>query len=332
MSKSIRKSLWTKSFQRAVSAITRSTLDVCTKALGQAMHPATTKRQQPPGAGEWISGVAIGPAGVRRYHLFKPPGVLSSERLPLLVMLHGCGQDANTFALSTRMNKIASRERFFVLYPEQDRRANPHGCWNWYGTRSRGAYSEAATLMLAIDQVCLLYRVDQGSIAIAGLSAGASMGALLVTRYPGRFKAIVMHSGIPPGTAHSPVSAVGAMLGRRVPVVLGTTTTWPPLMVIHGGADHIVSVSNGQAAAQLWAEALGARAGKTRRVRRGKRYGMTVTDFKSKGSTIATLCEVDELGHAWSGGNPRQRFSDAQGPDASRMAWAFAVRQFRTVR
>jgi len=37
-----------------------------------------------------------------------------------------------------------------------------------------------------------------------------------------------------------------------------------------------------------------------------------------------------ELGHAWSGGAAKQPFSDALGPDASRMAWAFAARQFRS--
>ena len=64
-------------------------------------------------------------------------------------------------------------------------------------------------------------------------------------------------------------------------------------------------------------------------MQRGKRYAMTVTDFKRRGSTVATLVEVERLGHAWSGGAEKQPFSDGQGPDASRMAWAFAAKQFR---
>ena len=56
---------------------------------------------------------------------------------------------------------------------------------------------------------------------------------------------------------------------------------------------------------------------------------MTVTDFKRQGSLVATLVEIGALGHAWSGGAAGQPFSDAQGPDASRMVWAFAARQFR---
>jgi hypothetical protein len=45
------------------------------------------------------------------------------------------------------------------------------------------------------------------------------------------------------------------------------------------------------AAVQVWANAASARAGKTRSVKRGKRYAMTVTDFKRRGSTVATLLE-----------------------------------------
>ena len=66
-----------------------------------------------------------------------------------------------------------------------------------------------------------------------------------------------------------------------------------------------------------------------RRVQHGKRYAMTVTDFKSKGSTVVTLAEVARLAHAWSGGAAHLPYSDANGPDASRMVWAFAAKQFR---
>jgi poly(hydroxyalkanoate) depolymerase family esterase len=253
-----------------------------------------------------------------------------------MVMLHGCGQDANAFAASTRMNQIATRERFLVLYPEQDRLANRTGCWNWFETGTGRAFAEAELIMQAIDQVCLLHGGDRSRVAVAGLSAGASMAALLVTRHPGRFKALVMHSGIPPGTAHSTLSALEAMRGRRptLPLTANPATMaehWPSLLVIHGEADAVVSPLNGAAAANAWASAAGAQAGASRSVRRGQRYPMSVTDYKRKGSTVATLVAVDGLAHAWSGGAASRPFSDGQGPDASRMAWTFAARQFRAV-
>ena len=110
---------------------------------------------------------------------------------------------------------------------------------------------------------------------------------------------------------------------------MSMAASWPPLMVIHGGVDHVVAAHNGRAAVQVWADAAGARAGNGRSLQRGKRYAMTVTDFKRRGGTVATLVEVERLGHAWSGGAEKQPFSDGQGPDASRMVWAFAAKQFR---
>ena len=91
----------------------------------------------------------------------------------------------------------------------------------------------------------------------------------------------------------------------------------------------MVSLNNGHAAAQVWADAADARASERRTVQRGNRYPMRVIDFKRARSTVARLVEVERLGHAWSGGAAKQAFSDQRGPDASRMAWAFAARQFR---
>ena len=324
---------WPRSFERSLAALTRQAVKSGARSVAKALAPARTPHGPPRGAGEWLPGVAIGLSGARRFRLYRPPDMALGERLPLLVMLHGCGQDAASFAASTRMNRIAQRERFLVLYPEQERLANAQGCWNWYDTASGRAQGEAALILKAIDQVCLLYPVDRARVAIAGLSAGASMAALLVTRQPGRFKALVMHSGIPPGTAHSGLSALGAMHGRCATKALAATPvamaeSWPPLLVIHGALDGVVSPHNGQLAVQAWADAAGARAGVPRSVQRGQRYPATVTDFKRRGSTVATLVEIARLGHAWSGGADRQAFSDRRGPDASRMVWAFAVRQF----
>ena len=323
---------WPKSFFGALGAIGRSRARAANKSFGLALRSVAARAKAPRGSGDWSAGMALGPAGVRRFNLFKPPDIKASERLPLIVMLHGCAQDAKGFALATRMNRVAAKERFLVLYPEQDRRANLQGCWNWYDTDTRRAYREAATVLAAIDQVCLLNRVDTSRIAVAGLSAGASMAALLASRHPARFAAVVMHSGIPPGMAHSPVSALRAMRGRASAAAPQTPSPLPPLLVIHGSADAIVAPSNGEAAAELWAAAAGARRSASRAVQRGQRRAMKVTDFKHAGRTVATLCLVEGMGHAWSGGAPGQPFSDAKGPDSSRMIWAFAARQFSVQR
>ena len=322
-------SVFGAAFNRSASSFGMATLRAGTRILKAAAKKKAVERKAAAGTGSWIAGVAFGPAGPRAYRLFRPPQIGFAERLPLLVMLHGCGQTATGFAASTRMNRIAGRQRFLALYPEQDRGANAGGCWNWFETRSGRAHAEAETILAAIDQVLLLYPADRGRVALAGMSAGASMSALLASRAPERFRAVVMHSGIPPGVANSTLSAMSAMRGgRRIAADVGAGGALPPLLVIHGTDDRVVAAENGRAAALAWAEAGAGQAGVSRLVQRGLRRAMTVTEYKARRQTVATLCEVDGLGHAWSGGDEKQPFGDAGGPDASRLAWAFIARQF----
>ena len=342
--KRTQKPLFSRSLKRALTALTKTAIGAGAKVVAPrkpASVPRARKRlpaKRPPApTGDWSTGVAIGAAGMRCYRLYQPPGVRRAERLPLLVMLHGCGQNAEGLAASSQMNRVAARERFLVLYPEQDRLSNAAGCWNWYDTRSGRAQREADIIEAAIEQVCRQQPVHRERIALAGISAGAGMAALLATRCPERFRAIAMHSGIAPGVAHSSATAFMAMCGRKVvglpvpsaPLVpLAGEMNLPALLVIHGSRDPVVAPSNGADAARLWAARVGAKACAPRSVQRGARYAATITDYRCRGLVVATLCAVDGLGHAWSGGAAGQAFSDPQGPDASRMIWAFMAKQF----
>ena len=329
---------FTRAAQRNFKSLTQATLRSSKKVATQVQRAVAKQYEPPTGAGDWLSGAAIGPAGVRRYHLFRPPGLVlkPGEKLQLLVMLHGCGQHGRDFAESTRMNRLATRERCLVLYPEQDRLANAQGCWNWYELRSGKAVAEAATLMAMVDQVIMCHAADRQRVAVAGLSAGASMAGLLASRYPGRFQAVAMHSGVTPGAASSSATALGAMRGQQgmanAAAAVGQLqgVNLPPLLVIHGETDRVVAVSNARTSAAVWALASGAAPGPERVVQRGKRYAARVTDYKHKGKVRVSLHQIEHLGHAWSGGPAKLAFSDANGPDATRLVWAFVARQFKS--
>ena len=354
----------TRAYQRNLKAFTRAaeaaSKPVRAKAVSKlraaprknagAKVPSTARAPRPAGKpvplrGEWISGVAPGPAGARRFHAYVPTGLAlrPGEKLPLLVMLHGCGQTGRDIAAVSRMNRLAARHRFVVLYPEQERVANAQGCWNWFERRNGRAEAEAATLLAAVDKVARRLPVDLARVAVAGLSAGASMAVLMAALFPHRFCAVAMHSGVAPGTAESAATALAAMHGRReahlpdlpastaaaTPALpVGASAVLPPLLIVHGDADGVVSVRNAAATAQLWAGALGARAGAVRTLQRGQRYPMRVTEFKARGRTVVALREVVGLAHAWSGGAAQRPYSDPAGPDASALIWAFVARQF----
>lgn len=325
---------WTRAIQRQVGVITRRAVRASGKLVKQTLKKsvkASKKHAVPKTLAGRQSGMALGPKGLRRYHLYKPPQVRSASKCALVVMLHGCAQDADGFAASTRMNRLAASAGFMVVYPEQDRLANLQACWNWFDTRSGRALAEAASIVAVIDQVCAAHPVEPRQIVVAGLSAGASMAALLALVYPQRFAAVAMHSGVGPGLAKSSATALAVMRGR-IPAdgtaLVAAPSTLPALLVIQGNRDPVVSSVNGALAARRWAAIANASPAAPREVKRGARYTSIVTDWKVGRRVVASLAEIQGLGHAWSGGAASQAFSDAAGPDASRMVWAFAQREF----
>ena len=82
-------------------------------------------------AGNFASHCFTGDARPLRYKLFIP-SAYQGQPLPLIVMLHGCGQDADDFAMGTGMNELAEEYQCLVLYPEQSSDANWNRCWNWF--------------------------------------------------------------------------------------------------------------------------------------------------------------------------------------------------------
>ncbi len=272
----------------------------------------------------------------RAYRLYLPAAASRGDRLPLLVMLHGCRQDAQIFAEGTRMNQLADRHDFIVLYPEQSRTANPLGCWNWFQPAVLKGAGEAAAIVRIMRKVAKTYPVDTTRVYVAGMSAGGAMASVLANCHGTLFAACAIHSGLKYGAAASPSAALAAMrdgapgsaweLPRRAALV--------PTLVIHGDRDQTVDpVNAGQIIEQArLAAANGAPAqalveSPTRRFTSARRPYMQ-RDYARDGKVVLRLIAVEGLDHAWSGGDGRHPFNDPQGPDASRLVWDF-VKDFR---
>ncbi len=320
-----------RAYQRQLKVVTGALSRAGQKVAKRVGEAAVESSRPPPGAGDWVTGLAMAAGGACRYHLFVPPPVpgRTARGLPLVVMLHGCRQTARDFAIGSRMNALARREGFLVLYPQQSALANPEGCWNWFSDRQADA--EVTWVLAAIDQACLLYGADAERIAVAGLSAGAGLAARLAMRAPARLQAVMMHSGVAPGAATSPRQALAAMAGRRAPVLdlpEQGAALLPSLLVVQGGRDVVVRPAAGRLAAEVWAQAVGAEATDPAVQQRGQRHPMRVTDFLRKRVLEVRLVEIDALAHAWSGGSARGSYADPAGPDAGRLFWDFARRAF----
>ena len=333
----------TRAYQRNLKALTKATLSsgkrlagpgpACRREAAQAAArarrlAAPASRSARPARGAFTS-------------TGRPSCSWPGEKLPLMVMLHGCGQTGRDFAVSTRMNRLATRERFLVLYPEQDRIANAQGCWNWFERRSGKADAEAATSMAAVDQVCLLYGVDRERVAVAGLSAGASMAALLATRYPLRFKAVAMHSGVAPGAARSPATALGAMRGQHVPPMPATASArrWARRRCSPRCRRCWCSMAMPTPWSRPAMPAAAPRSGPWPPARGPARRApcsaasatrCAVTDYTRRGRTVVTLVR-DRRPRPRLERRRRQPCASAmrRGRTRSRMVWSFAARQFR---
>lgn len=300
------------------------------RALAGVASPARTPLR---GGGVWEEGVwGLGPLSQRRYRVFVPAGVSAARPAPLLVLLHGCGQDAASFAVCARVAAIARSARCVVLLPEQSSQANAQRCWNWFRPGTRGA-AEATLLMAMVDHVCQRYAILSDRVSALGLSAGGAMAMMLGLRFPERFQAVGSHSGAVPFSAGNAAQAARAMQGQRLPDLhalrlLLAGRRPPPLLLLHGDADPVVAFGNATSAASLWLDLLPPGsplpdAQPPRHVRRGTRRAVDVFDWLTGKRPYVRLVRVEGLGHAWSGGAPGQAFSDPGGPDALKIALRF---------
>lgn len=256
------------------------------------------------------------------YRLYLPPRT-DDRLLPVLVMLHGCTQDAADFATGTAMNDLAAERGCIVVYPEQLARSNSMRCWNWFDPlhqqRGRG---EPAMIAALAAHVVQRYHGDSRRVYVAGLSAGGAMAALVAQLYPDVFAAVGVHSGLPAGAATDVPSAHAAMRRPARAASTGETSAAPvPTIVFHGASDRTVHPDNGR---RLLAEAL-ARATASGIALQPQEQNVTVAGRAVRRTVyrdpegVARLEHWDIPGgpHAWSGGSAAGTYTDPSGPSAS---------------
>lgn len=280
----------------------------------------------------------------RNYRLYVPAHASDTRALPLVVMVHGCKETADEFARGTRMNALAEREGFAVLYPDQASFANIRRCWNWFEPNTAAGFGECAIILEMIHAAFTLTALDPRRVYVAGMSSGAALAGLLAYHHPERFAAVALHSGLPPMNPPSAAAALSAMEhGVRVNAEMLATTYWnlhkvlpPPLLVVHGDADSRVTEKNATSMTRLWEKLFESAAQGKPLLREDKATpsahgarAYSQIDWLNEGRIVIRGVRIHGLAHAWSGGDSTFAYNDEKGPDATAMIWRFFERQAR---
>lgn len=298
-------------------------------------------------AGTWEALTHTDRSGQRPYFVYTPASARLGVATPLVAMLHGCTQAAESSAVGTLMNAAADRHGFVVAYPQQGREHNPQACWNWFvpahQARGGGEPDFIAAVARTVMASTSSWTIDPDRVLVAGMSAGGAMAAVMGATHPDVFAAVAIHSGLAFGSATNHGAAFAAMSrgvsdparqGELALRTMGDLARPIPTIVLHGSADRLVAPANGEHAIRQWmttnrlADASYdpdfERPSSTEHERAPGGHSYTTRRWTDRrGHLVQEYVVVEGLGHAWSGGARGEPYADPRGPSAADAIWRF---------
>lgn len=234
---------------------------------------------------------------------YMPKSVKYGQKIPLVVLLHGCTQKAQDIFDLSKVQEMAESEGFAVVTPEQSSKRNKGRCWNWFLPENQSRFgTEPLEIMSKVFDSIVSFNLDSERVYVVGLSAGGAMAGILAHFWGDFFKAAAIHSAASFKRASNIQEAVellknGPKANNELQGVCSYSAI--PLMVLHGKKDQVAHISNVDAIF----EDLG---------------GCQIGDMQ--------LYVDDNMGHAWSGGLEGMPYSFPEGKDAISLIWKFFSR------
>ncbi|MEX2589110.1 MAG: PHB depolymerase family esterase [Chitinophagales bacterium] len=232
-----------------------------------------------------------------------------STGMPLLVVLHGCSQNAADIAELTEWNKLADSHGFYVLYPEQKTINNTTSCFNWFleKDQERGK-GEAKSIRNMIVQLQKDKNLHANRTFVTGVSAGGAMSSVMISCYPEMFKGGAVLSGGPYKAAEKITESAAALAGNVNKTAqewgdlvrsqnIAYTGTYPKLLIFHGQDDNVVDINNAGELVEQWTNVLGISdlPGEDVYVRPDVRQYIYEN---TEGDSLLIYYEVEDMGHA----------------------------------
>lgn len=207
-----------------------------------------------------------------------------APNVPLVVVLHGCKQEAASFARDAGFIAQADKNKFALLMPQQRGLPpvywdvfvfpwvfmwyganNQNACFNWFERRDvRREGGEAQSIAQMIDTMLTAHNLDRSRVFIVGLSAGGAMTAAMLAAYPEKFAGGAIVAGIPVGCADTVSEALSCMNPGidRPPAEWGSQVPASPtrpsrIAIWHGDRDERVTPRNARELVEQWGLVLG---------------------------------------------------------------------------
>lgn len=274
-------------------------------APGRAERPAPAVRRRQAGRPLLTEIVGFGPnPGNLRMFQHVPEGLGPGR--PLVLVLHGCRQDAQSYDRAAGWTALAEERGFAVVYAQQREANNPRLCFTWFRpsevTRDRG---ELMSIRQMVAHAAGGADSDPERIFVTGLSAGGAMTAAMLANYPELFAGAAIIAGLPFGAARDATRAFEAMRdapersarewGELVRRVSPRIPRKPAISVWHGTADDTVALSNAHALVEQWRDVY--RLPKDAFVEKRVRGRRTRIWPDREGRALIAYHEIDGLAH-----------------------------------
>ena len=262
---------------------------------------------------EKVGDFGSNPGGLSMYR-YAPDGLPAGS--PVVVVLHGCTQDAATYFEGAGWKSFADSAGFSVVAAQQEQGNNINKCFNWFqsGDVARGQ-GEAASIKQMVDRTVADLDGDASRVFVTGLSAGGAMTSSMLAAYPDVFKAGAVIAGLPHGCATTVAEAFTCMN----PGVTKSASEWgdlarsaapdhsgarPTVSVWHGTADTTVVPASAKESVKQWTDVHGADqeadateelpGGTTRDDYTGEGGSVVVRDYTVKDMVHGTPVKPDE--------------------------------------
>jgi len=298
------------------------------------------RRVRPPGSNvRRIFRARAYPGSRRREYLVHvPPSYERQERVPLLMVLHGCNQDHVDMQTVTRFDELADRHGFIVVYPfiTGYRGVRLRNCWGWWRSNdiSRGR-GEVEDLWNIINAVRRSHRIDADRIHVTGLSSGAAMAVAMAVVHSGKIASCAAVAGVAYGESiwalgkYPRVKQIGATV-EEMREAMGPGHALTPLFIAHSADDEVVGLRAANKLRDSWLECFDLDPGAanvTRGIHAQKPWLLTTYSDQDGAESLSYLV-LKGYEHGWYGGASGP-FSVPDAPDVSSMIWSFFARHPR---